>query len=133
MGEFINPWQLQEMQQLMQGGPSLYHSRQFVQSPNSQMMHRQELMSEIQGSAADSPQIIYFTHQENSNQMLIQGSPQDQSLRQTGRQSLLPSDQGMLSIGAQGGTSYPQSYRHSGSEHSPTWQFNINHLAVQPT
>ena len=117
VGEFINPWQLQGMQQSMQGGPSLYHSRQFVQSPNSQMMHRQALMSEIQGSAGDSPQINYFTHREGSNQMLMQGSsPQNQSLRQTDRQSLLPSDQSMLSIGAQGGTSNPQSDRHSGSE-----------------
>jgi hypothetical protein len=73
------------------------------------MMHRQALMSEIQGSAEDSPQINYFTHQEGSNQMPIQGSPQNQSLGQTDRQSLLPSDHCMMSIGAQGGTSNPQS------------------------
>jgi hypothetical protein len=85
VGEFINPWQLQGMQQSMQGGPSLYHSRQFVQSPNSQMMHRQALMSEIQGSVGDSPQIHYFTHREGSNQMPMQGSsPQNQSDRHSG-------------------------------------------------
>ncbi len=77
-------------------------------------MHKQALMSEIQGSAGDSPQINYFTHREGSNQMPMQGSSsQNQSLRQTGRQSLLPSDHGMLSIGAQGGSSNPQSDRHS--------------------
>jgi hypothetical protein len=117
VGEFINPWQLQGVQRSMHGGPSLYHSRQFVQSPNSQMMHRQALVSEVQGSAGDNPQINYFTHREGSNQMPIQGSsPQNQSLRERDRQSLLPSDQGMLSIGTQGGTSNPQSDRHSGSE-----------------
>ncbi len=81
------------------------------------MMHRQALMSEIQGSAGDGPQINNFTHQEGSNPIPMQGSsPQNQSLRQTDRQSLLPSNQGMLSIGAQGGTSNPQSDRHSESE-----------------
>jgi hypothetical protein len=38
------------------------------------MMHRQALMSEIQGSPGDSPQINYFTHREGSNQMPMQGS-----------------------------------------------------------
>ncbi len=83
--------------------------KHFVQSPNSQMMHRQALMWEIQDSAGDSPQMNDLIHREGSNQMLIKGSPQNQSLRQTDRQLLLPSDQGMLSIEAQVDTSNPQS------------------------
>jgi hypothetical protein len=72
VGEFINPWQLQGMQQSMQGGvpggPSLYHSRQFVQSPNLQMMHRQALMSEIQDSAGDSPQMNILLIEKDTRQ-----------------------------------------------------------------
>jgi hypothetical protein len=87
---------LQGMQQSMHGGPSLYHSIQFVQSLNSQMMHRQALMSKIQGSARDSPQINYFTHQEGSNQMPMQGSsPQNKSLRQTDRQGSSPQNKSL--------------------------------------
>ncbi len=106
----------------MPAGPCLYHSGQYVQSLNSQMLHRQALMSKMQGSAGASAQRYYLTYREieSSNQIPIQGSPQSFSLRLTDRQSLLPPDQGVLSIGliigAQGGTSNPQSDLHSGSE-----------------
>jgi hypothetical protein len=45
-------------------------------------------------------------------------APQSQMLRQFNRQFAAPSDRGMLSIGAQGGTSKQQSGRYSGSDSS---------------
>jgi hypothetical protein len=52
--------------------------------------------------------------------MVLQVAPQSQIFRQVDRQFPAPSDQGMLSIGAQGGTSNQQSERYSGSDSSVT-------------
>jgi hypothetical protein len=50
--------------------------------------------------------------------MVLQVAPQSQNFRQVDRQFPAPSDQGMLSIGAKGGTSNQQSDRYSGSDSS---------------
>ncbi len=53
-------------------------------------------------------------------------APQSQIFRQVDRHVPSPSDQGMLSIGAQGGTSNQQSDRYSGSDPS------VAKTAIQP-
>jgi len=78
-----------------------------------------------QGSIGEGPQIQYIEHRPGPNPMVLQVAPQSQIFRQVDRQYPAPSDQGMLSIGAQGGTSNQQSDRYSGSDSS------VANMAIQ--
>ena len=69
-------------------------------------------------SVGEGPQIQYIEHRPGTNPMVLQVAPQSQIFRQVDRQFTAPSDQGMLSIGAQGGTSNQQSDRYSRSDSS---------------
>ncbi len=64
----------------------------------------------------EGPQIQFIEHRPGPNPMVLQVAPQIQIFRQVDRQFPAPSDQGKLSIGAQGGTSNQQSDRYSGSD-----------------
>ncbi len=115
-GEFLYPWQLQSMQNPMQSAPSIYNSGRFFQPTGQQSMSRHANLSQTmaQGSVEEGPQIQYIEHRPGPNPMVLQVAPQRQMFRQleVDRQFPAPSDQGMLSIGAQGGISNQQSDRY---------------------
>ncbi len=92
-GEFINPGQMSGIQ----------NSGVFSQYPGQQSMQRQAFMLPVQINIGESPQIQFFNYQEGTP-MMMQGSPQSQSVR-SDRQFSAPSDNGRLSIGALGGIS----------------------------
>jgi hypothetical protein len=120
-GEQVYPWQLQGMQNSVQSGSGLYNSGQFFQSPGQQNATRNAHVSQtmMQGSAGESPQMHFFDHRNVQNPMVLQVSPQSQIFRQTDmRQMPAASDQGMLSMGVQGGSSIQQGDRFSGAESS---------------
>jgi len=81
-------------------------------------MQRQAFMSPVQGKIGESRQIQFFNYREGTP-MMMQGSPQSQSVR-SDRQFPAPSDQGRLPIGALGGnpTQSTDRDRFSGSETS---------------
>ncbi len=70
LSEFINPGQMSGMQ----------NSGVFSQYPGQQSMQRQAFMSPVQGSIGESPQIQFFNYREGTP-MMMQGSPQSQSVR----------------------------------------------------
>jgi hypothetical protein len=84
--EFINPGQMSGMQ----------NSGVFSQYPGQQSIQRQLFMSPVQGNIGESPQIQFFNYREGTP-MMMQGSPQNQSVR-SDRQFPAPSDQGRLPI-----------------------------------
>ena len=117
-GEQVYPWQLQGMQNSVQSGSGLYNSGQFFQSPGQQTATRNAHVSQtmMQGNTGESPQMHFFDHRNAQNPLVLQVSPQNQIFRQADiRQMPAASDQGMLSIGVQGGTSNQQD-RFSGAD-----------------
>ncbi len=76
----MNPGQMSGMQ----------NSGVFSQYPGQQSMQRQAFMSPVQGNIGESPQIQFFNYREGTP-MMMQGSPQSQSVR-SDRQFPAPSD-----------------------------------------
>ena len=57
----------------------------------------------MSSNSGDVPQMHFIDHRTVPNPMVLQVSPQNQIFRQDVRQMPAASDQGMLSMGAQGG------------------------------
>jgi hypothetical protein len=68
--EFINPGQMSGTR----------NSGVFSQYPSQQSIQKQAFMSPVQGNIRESPQIQFFIYREGTP-MMIQGSPQSQSVR----------------------------------------------------
>ena len=120
-GEQVYPWQLQGMQNSVQNGSGLFSSGQFFQSPGQHTVPRHANVSQtmMQGNTGEGPQMHFIDHRPGPNPMVLQVSPQNQIFRQVDmRQMPAASDQGMLSMGAQGGASIQQVDRYSGADSS---------------
>ena len=71
------------------------------------------------GYASESPQVHYVSHSPEPNPMMLQVSPQSHIFRQVdARQMPNVSEQGMMSVGAQGGNVAQQSDRYPRSDSS---------------
>ena len=110
------------MQNSVPGGQSIYNSGQYLQSAVQQSGPRHAHLSQTmaQSNNGEGPQIRFIEPRPASglHPVVVQVAPQSQFFRQVERQLPPPSDQGMLSIGTQGGTSIQHPDRYSGSDSS---------------
>jgi hypothetical protein len=74
----------------------------FSQCPVQQPLPKQANMSAVQGNSGENSQIQFFNFRGGMTPLMMQGSPQSQSVRND-RAPPATSDQGMLPIGALGG------------------------------
>ena len=105
--DHVYPWQLQGVQTSVQNGPSLYGSGQFFQSPSPQHVLRSANVSQTvtQGSTVEGQPKQFFDPRSGPNPIILQVSPQSQVNRQVESKPVVPSDQGIISIGQQTMTS----------------------------
>jgi hypothetical protein len=74
-----------------------------------------DVSSMMQGNAREATQFVDRRTGPSQSPMVVQVSPQNQVFRQIDFR-LMPSEQGMLSIGTQGGNAMQSSDRYSGTE-----------------
>jgi hypothetical protein len=100
----------------VQSGSGGYNSGQYFQSPSQQMSrnaHYSQTM--MQGNAGEAAQFVDPRTGSCQSPMVVQVSPQNQVFRQNGFR-LMPSEQGMLSIGTQKRNAMQSSAPYSGTE-----------------
>jgi hypothetical protein len=104
--EYVTLWQLQSTTRTVQSGTGGYNSGQYLQSPSQQMSrnaHYSQMM--MQGNAGEATQFVeprIDVTGPSQSPMVVHVSPQNQVFRHIDFRPR-PSEQGMLSIGTQGG------------------------------
>jgi hypothetical protein len=97
--------------------------------PQSGHRHAHLWQTMAQSNTGEGPQIHFIEPRPGLHPVVVQVAPQSQFFRQVERQLPPPSDQGMLSFGAQGGTTIQHPDRYAGSDSSSA----ITAIQQQPT
>jgi hypothetical protein len=105
--DFTYPWQLQSMQNSVPGGQSISNYGQYLQSMMQQSgpRHAHPLQTMALCNTGEGQQIQFIEPRQGLHPVVVQVAQLSQFFRQVERQLPPPSDQGVLSIGSQGGTS----------------------------